>query len=169
MYQGSQGAWAKAIAGGAPVKQMDLEPSWFSEWCHGAVEAEPCRQPAGHESQLMNFEGSWQLSVLCLPPEMGLAHLNSGCFYLKVGISSQLSLSAFSAGQKGLKSLLATSGVLVHLNLEMPLFPQDTILFFSSEITCKILSGSITLISMSRTKSAFSCKEQATLRLKTIE
>lgn len=109
MYQGSQGAWSKAIAGGAPVKQMDLEPSWSSEWCHGVVEAEPCRQPAGHESQLMNFEGGWLLSVLCLPPEVGLAHLNSGCFYLKVGISSQLSLSALSAGQKGLRSLLAIS------------------------------------------------------------
>lgn len=134
------------------------------------MEAEPCRQPAGHESQLMNFEGSRQLSVLCLPPEMGSAHLNSGCFYLKVGISSQLSLSAFSTGQKGFRSLPATSLVfLCTATLRCFYFPKTQ--FFSSRVTSpvKILSGSITLTSISRTKSAFPCKERDTLRLKTIE
>lgn len=45
VYQGSQRAWAKAVAGGAPAMCVEPKPSGSSEWSHGAAGAGLCCQP----------------------------------------------------------------------------------------------------------------------------
>lgn len=45
VYQGSQRAWAKAVAGGAPAMCVEPKPSGSSERSHGAAGAGLCCQP----------------------------------------------------------------------------------------------------------------------------
>lgn len=113
VYQGSQRAWAKAVAGGAPAKRTELEPSWSSERCHGAAEAGLCSQQSSRGSELTDFEAKRQLSVLWVTPEMDLAPANSRCLYLKVGISPWVSLSISLLKKGDLRSLLSTLLVLL--------------------------------------------------------